>query len=101
MCDWHRNSSVFRSRDALGLPPLLLKGHVFVGRTVAGFPQRDCDFDGASVHNVHRFYRHGLPSPEFFPSASRKSLTLLGDNGIVRCKERLGGLLKYYEQDAA
>jgi putative transposase len=24
-----------------------------------------------------------------------------GDNGIVRCKERLGGLLKYYEREAA
>ena len=23
------------------------------------------------------------------------------DNGIVRCKERLGGLLKYYEREAA
>ena len=25
----------------------------------------------------------------------------LGDNGIVRCKERLGDLLKYYEREAA
>ncbi len=24
-----------------------------------------------------------------------------GHNGIVRCKERLGGLLKYYEREAA
>ena len=24
-----------------------------------------------------------------------------GDNGMVRCKERLGGLLKYYEREAA
>jgi hypothetical protein len=24
-----------------------------------------------------------------------------GDSGIVRCKERLGGLLKYYEREAA
>ena len=24
-----------------------------------------------------------------------------GDNGIVHCKERLGGLLKYYEREAA
>jgi hypothetical protein len=24
-----------------------------------------------------------------------------GENGIVRCKERLGGLLKYYEREAA
>ena len=24
-----------------------------------------------------------------------------GDNGIVRCKERLSGLLKYYEREAA
>ena len=23
------------------------------------------------------------------------------DNGIVRCQERLGGLLKYYEREAA
>ena len=29
------------------------------------------------------------------------SFLTLRDNGMVRCKERLGGLLKYYEREAA
>jgi hypothetical protein len=33
-----------------------------------------------------------------FPLPNRRAS---GDNGIVRCKERLGGLLKYYEREAA
>jgi putative transposase len=42
--------------------------------------------------------RQGKQNRLLFPLPNRGAS---GDNGIVRCKERLGGLLKYYEREAA
>jgi putative transposase len=42
--------------------------------------------------------RQGKQNRLLFPLPNRGAS---GVNGIVRCKERLGGLLKYYEREAA
>ena len=42
--------------------------------------------------------RQGKQNRLLFPLPNRGAS---GDHGIVRCKERLGGLLKYYEREAA
>ena len=58
---------------------------------VANLGQRLSD---QTVGNIHQGKQNRL----LFPLPNRGAS---GDNGIVRCKERLGGLLKYYEREAA
>jgi hypothetical protein len=51
------------------------------------------------VAHYHEERNHqGKQNRLLFPLPNRGTS---GDNGIVRCKERLGGLLKYYEREAA
>ena len=51
------------------------------------------------VAHYHEERNHqGKQNRLLFPLPNRRAS---GDNGIVRCKERLGGLLKYYEREAA
>jgi hypothetical protein len=51
------------------------------------------------VAHYHEERNHqGKQNRLLFPLPNRGAS---GDNGIVRCKERLGGLLKYYEREAA
>jgi len=51
------------------------------------------------VAHYHEERNHqGKQNRLLFPLPNRGAS---GDNGIVRCKERLGGLLKYYERKAA
>ena len=51
------------------------------------------------VAHYHEERNHqGKQNRLLFPLPKRGAS---GDNGIVRCKERLGGLLKYYEREAA
>jgi hypothetical protein len=50
------------------------------------------------AHRKVRFWVSRRQSESLFPLPNRRAS---GDNGIVRCKERLGGLLKYYEREAA
>ena len=50
----------------------------------------------AHYHEEHN--HQGKQNRLLFPLPNRRAS---GDNGIVRCKERLGGLLKYYEREAA
>ena len=51
------------------------------------------------VAHYHEERNHqGKQNRLLFPLPNRG---VSGDNGIVRCKERLGGLLKYYEREAA
>jgi hypothetical protein len=47
------------------------------------------------VKKIERFEKARLAA---FPLPNRRAS---GHNEIVRCKERLGGLLKYYEREAA
>jgi len=52
-----------------------------------------------SLSGFHEERNHqGKQNRLLFPLPNRGAS---GDNGIVRCKERLGGLLKYYEREAA
>jgi hypothetical protein len=52
-----------------------------------------------SLSGFHEEHNHqGKQNRLLFPLPNRGAS---GDNGIVRCKERLGGLLKYYEREAA
>jgi len=51
------------------------------------------------VAHYHEERNHqGKQNRLLFPLPNRRAS---GDSGIVRCKERLGGLLKYYEREAA
>jgi len=51
------------------------------------------------VAHYHEERNHqGKQNRLLFPLPNRRAS---GENGIVRCKERLGGLLKYYEREAA
>jgi hypothetical protein len=51
------------------------------------------------VAHYHEERNHqGKQNRLLFPLPNRR---VSGDSGIVRCKERLGGLLKYYEREAA
>ncbi len=51
------------------------------------------------VAHYHEERNHqGKQNRLLFPLPNRGASE---DNGIVRCKERLGGLLKYYEREAA
>jgi hypothetical protein len=51
------------------------------------------------VAHYHEERTHqGKQNRLLFPLPNRG---VSGDNGIVRCKERLVGLLKYYEREAA
>src|ERR1019366_894679 len=51
------------------------------------------------VAHYHEERNHqGKQNRLLFPLPNRGAS---GDNGIGRCKERLGGLLKYYEREAA
>jgi hypothetical protein len=51
------------------------------------------------VAHYHEERNHqGKQNRLLFPLPNRGAS---GDSGIVRCKERLGGLLKYYEREAA
>jgi len=51
------------------------------------------------VAHYHEERNHqGKQNRLLFPLRNRGASE---DNGIVRCKERLGGLLKYYEREAA
>jgi transposase InsO family protein len=51
------------------------------------------------VAHYHEERNHqGKQNRLLFPLPNREAS---GDSGIVRCKERLGGLLKYYEREAA
>ena len=50
------------------------------------------------VHYHEESNHQGKQNRLLFPLPNRRAT---GDNGIVRCKERLGGLLKYYEWEAA
>jgi putative transposase len=51
------------------------------------------------VAHYHEERNHqGKQNRLLFPLPKRGAS---GQNGIVRCKERLGGLLKYYEREAA
>ena len=51
------------------------------------------------VTHYHEERNHqGKQNRLLFPLPNREAG---GDNGMVRCKERLGGLLKYYEREAA
>ena len=50
------------------------------------------------VAHYHEERNHqGKQNRLLFPLPNRGASE---DNGIVRCKERLGGLLKYYEREA-
>ena len=50
------------------------------------------------VHYHEERNHQGKQNRLLFPLPNRGTS---GNNGIVRCKERLGGLLKYYEREAA
>jgi hypothetical protein len=51
------------------------------------------------VAHYHEERNHqGKQNRLLFPLRNRGTSR---ENGIVRCKERLGGLLKYYEREAA
>jgi len=51
------------------------------------------------VAHYHEERNHqGKQNRLLFPLPNRG---VSGDKGIVRCKERLGGLLKYYEREEA
>src|SRR5450759_3509704 len=54
---------------------------------------------GADVEHCHRERNHqGKENVLLFPAAEQR---VGSRDGKVRCKERLGGLLKYYHREAA
>jgi putative transposase len=69
-----------------------VEAHLVRGETAAPSLQQ-------YVAHYHEERNHqGKQNRLLFPLPNRGTS---GDHGIVRCKERLGGLLKYYEREAA
>jgi hypothetical protein len=78
---------------AIGETGMPVEAHLCSGRGRCAEPLQQY------VAHYHEERNHqGKQNRLLFPLPNRGAS---GHNGIVRCKERLGGLLKYYEREAA
>jgi len=77
---------------AIGETGMPVEAHLVRGEAAAPSPAE-------YVAHYHEERNHqGKQNRLLFPLPNRG---VSGDNGIVRCKERLGGLRKYYEREPA